>query len=82
VHPNLIAARVEDRRRSCPCGAVTGEPHQLCPKCLVRRIWRRRLGGRFQSVVRRHANRRARALALTLAVATSALRILGRGARN
>ena len=55
MHPNLIAALVEDRRRSCPCGAVTGQPHQLCRKCLARMIWRRHTSRRSRSVVRHQA---------------------------
>ena len=32
-HPILIAALAEDRRRRCPCGAVSQEPYGLCREC-------------------------------------------------
>ena len=32
-HPILVAALAEDRRRQCPCGAVTQQPYGLCRGC-------------------------------------------------
>ena len=32
-HPILVAALAEDRRRQCPCGAVTQEPNGMCRGC-------------------------------------------------
>ena len=39
-HPILIAALVEDRRRRCPCGAVTQQPYGLCRECQAVAVWR------------------------------------------
>jgi hypothetical protein len=52
VHPNLIAALADDHRRSCPCGAVTGQPRQPCRHCLARQTWRRHIGLHPRSAVR------------------------------
>ena len=82
MHPSLIAALIEDRRRSCRCGAATDKPYQLCRKCLSRMIWRRRISELSWSVVRRQPSRRARAWARTLAAATSMRRVLAKGARS
>ena len=82
MHPNLIAALVEDRRKSCRCGAVTGQPYQPCRQCLARMVWRRHTSRRSQSAVRRPADRQTRAWAWVFAAATSMLRIIGKGARS
>jgi hypothetical protein len=75
VHPSLIAALAEDRRSCCPCGAVTGQPLQLCRNCLAGMMWRRHISRRFQSVGWHRANRLARAWSWTIATAAYLLRI-------
>ena len=40
-HPMLVAALTADRRRQCPCGAVTQRPGSLCRKCRAATTWRR-----------------------------------------
>ena len=40
-HPILVAALVEDRRRTCPCGAVSNHPDGLCRQCQATVVWRR-----------------------------------------
>ena len=80
MHPNLIAAFVEDRLRSCPCGAATGQPHRLCRKCLARMIWRRHTDRCSRSDVRHQAGRHVRARAWTLAAAASILHVLAKEA--
>ena len=82
VHPNLIAALAEDRRKSCPCGAVTGQPCGLCRKCLARMVWRRRTSRPARRAVRRRADRPARDRAWVFAVAASMLRTIGKGAKS
>jgi hypothetical protein len=37
MHPMLVAALAEDRRRRCPCGAATYKPCRLCHGCCQRR---------------------------------------------
>jgi hypothetical protein len=76
VHPNLIAALVDDRRQFCPCGGVASQPYQLCRSCFVR------IGRPSRDCGRHQVNSYVRALARTLAVAASMLRIVGRGTRS
>jgi hypothetical protein len=33
MHPILVAALAEDRRRRCPCGAVTQQSYRPCRSC-------------------------------------------------
>jgi hypothetical protein len=33
MHPVLVATLAEDRRRRCPCGAVTQSPYRPCRNC-------------------------------------------------
>jgi hypothetical protein len=40
-HPILVTPLAEDRRRWCPCGAVTQQPCGLCRECRVAAAWRR-----------------------------------------
>lgn len=40
MHPILITALAEDRRRRCPCGAVAKQRYRLCRECQVATIWR------------------------------------------
>ena len=82
VHPKLIVAIVKDRRRSRPCGAVTGQLHRLRHKCLARKIWRRQISRCSRNVIQRQANRRALPLAWTLAAAASMFRVIGTGGRS
>jgi hypothetical protein len=35
MHPILITALAEDRRRRCPCGAVAQQRYGLCHECQV-----------------------------------------------
>ncbi len=39
MHPILITALVEDRRRRCPCGAVAQQRYGLCRECQVAAVW-------------------------------------------
>jgi hypothetical protein len=39
-HPILVAALAEDRRRRCPCEAVSQHPYGLCRKCQAAAVWR------------------------------------------
>ena len=82
MHPNLIAALAEDRQRSCPCGAVTGQPYGPCLRCLVRMDWRRCTHRQSRRAVRRRADRHNRGPAWIFAVAVSILRTSGKGAKN
>jgi hypothetical protein len=80
VHPNLIAALAEDRRKSCPCGAVTDQPHSLCRRCLARTVWRRSTSQSSRRAVHRRTGRQARVW--IFAAATSMLRTLGKEAKS
>jgi hypothetical protein len=82
MYPNLIAALVDDRRNSCPCGAVNDHSHQPCRKCLARINWRRQLSQRPRSVARHRASPPARAWPRTLGAIASILRIIGKGASS
>jgi len=82
MHPNLIAALVEDRRRSCRCGAVASQPQQACRKCVAHMIWRRHASRCSRSTAKHQANRGSRAWSRILATATSMLRIRAKGARS
>jgi hypothetical protein len=63
MNPQLIAALLDDRRRSCPCGARTDQHFSLCRKCQARATWRRhhqrspRLARRAAVRLSRHAVR-------------------------
>jgi NMD protein affecting ribosome stability and mRNA decay len=87
MHPKLIAGLANDRRKCCPCGASTDEPHGLCRTCLVR-LGRRRCTSRpSRGAVRRRAGRRragrqARGPAWIFAVAASRFRTIGKGAKS
>ena len=39
-HPILIATLADDRRRECPCGAVSAQPYGLCRACRAVAVWR------------------------------------------
>ena len=82
MHPNLIAALVEDRRRSCRCGAVASQSQQPCRRCLAHMIWRRHASQCSRSTAKYQANGRSRAWSRTLATAASMLRIRAKGARS
>ena len=82
MHPNLITALVEDRRRSCRCGAVTSQPQQPCPKCLAHMVWRRLASQWSRSTAKHQANRRPCVWSRILATATSMLRIRAKGVRS
>ncbi len=80
-HPILIAALVEDRRRWCPCGAVTQPPYGLCRDCQAVAVWRRET----ERARRRDAPNwtHARTLkARLLARLASPLQIIDKGAEN
>jgi hypothetical protein len=82
VHPDLIAALAEDRRKSCPCGAVNGQPGGLCRKCLTRMAWRRHISQPTRHRARSRSDRQARGPAWIFAVAASMLRTIARGAKS
>jgi hypothetical protein len=77
MHPNLIAALVEVRRRSCPYGVVPGQPNQLCGNCSVGMTWRRHLSQRSRSIGRRWISQLARARTWIFAAAAFVLRVVG-----
>jgi hypothetical protein len=80
VHPNLIAALAEDRRKCCPCGAVTDRPNRPRSKCCARVVLRRHTTRPPRSAVRRPTNRQTHARALAVAAARSMLRTVIKGA--
>jgi hypothetical protein len=80
MHPNLIAALVEDRHRCCPCSAVNDQLQSPCRGCLARMDWRRCSDQSSWRAARRHASRQARGPAWIFAVAASMLRTFGKGA--
>jgi len=82
VHPNLIAALARDRRRSCLCGAVTGQPYGPCRRCLARMDWRRCTHGSSRRAVHRRARQQTRGPAWIFAVAMFMLRTIGKGAKS
>jgi hypothetical protein len=82
VHPNLIAALAEDRRKSCPCGGVARQLHSPCRKCRTRLAWRRHTRRPPWGVRRRSVDRQTRASAWVVAAATSVLRVIGKEARS
>jgi hypothetical protein len=82
VHPDLIAALAEDRRKSCPCGAMNGQPGGLCRKCLTRMVWRRHISQPARHRAPRRSDRQARGPTWIFAVAMSMLRIIGKGAKS
>jgi hypothetical protein len=82
VHPDLIAALAEDRRKSCPCGAVNGQAGGLWRECLTRTVWRRRINRPARHEPRRRSDRQARDRAWIFAVAASMLRTIGKGAKG
>jgi hypothetical protein len=82
VHPDLVAALVADRRKSCPCDGATAHPNHPCGECLARLACRLHAGRPPQNAVRRTADRQSRARAWTLAAAASMLRISSEGTRS
>ncbi len=40
MHPIVITALAEDRRRQCPCGAVAPQRYGLCRGCRAVAVWR------------------------------------------
>lgn len=82
MHPNLIAALAEDRRKTCPCGAFTDQRHGPCRRCLGRMDWRRCTSRSSRSAVHRGAGRRARGPAWIFVVAMSMLRTISKGAKS
>jgi hypothetical protein len=82
MHPNLIAALVDDRRNSCLCSTITKHPHRPCRKCLARVSWRPQLNQRPRREARHRANPQARAWPWILTAITSILRIIGKGVSN
>ena len=82
MHPNLIAALAEDRRKCCLCGAFTDQPDGLCRRCLARMGWRRCASRSSPSSVHRSVGRQARGPAWIFAVAMSTLRTIGKGAKS
>ena len=69
---SITIALAEDRRRFCPCGAVTEQPYGMCRKCHARMTWRRHKTGPRRRTGRRRSGRlardRARAFAFTVSM--------------
>jgi hypothetical protein len=82
VHPNLITALAEDRRKCCPCGAFTEQSHNLCRRWLACMGWRRCTSRSSRRAVRHRAGRQTRGPARIFAVAASMLRTIGKGANS
>jgi hypothetical protein len=82
VHPDLIAALAEDRRKSCPCGAVAEPSWELCRKCIARITWRRRTRRPYRRAIRRHVGRQIPDRMGVFAPTTSIFRATGKGAEN
>ena len=66
-HSLIIMAMAGDRRRFCPCGAVTEHPSGLCRKCHARMTWRRHNTRPRRRTTRRRSGRQARDRARVLA---------------
>ena len=82
MHPDLIAALAEDRRKSCPCSAVNGQAGGLCRECLTRTVWRRAISQPARHAIRRRCGWQARGPAWIFAVAACTLRTIGKGAKS
>ena len=80
MHANLIAALAEDRRKSCPCSAVTEQPYDLFRQRPARLVWRRHTSRSPRSAVRLPDDRQTPAR--VWAAATSLLRITSKGGRS
>ena len=80
-HPILIAALVEDRRRRCPCGAVSHHPYGACRECQATVV---RQGKTTRTDRRSTPNwtRAGRVRARLFARLASLLQIIGKGAEN
>lgn len=80
-HPILVAALAEDRRHRCPCGAAAQQRDGLCRECQAVAVWRCET-----EQTRRHGSpnwTRVRTLtARLLALVTSLLRIISKGAKS
>ena len=59
MHPILVTALAEDRRRGCPCGAVAQQRYGLCRECRAVAVWHQetRRTGRRAIPTRTHARR-------------------------
>ena len=79
MHPNLIATRVEDRRMSSRCGAVTEQPYHPSRMCLARLVGHRHASCPPRIAVLRSVGRRTRVQAWAFAVAPSTLHIVSKG---
>jgi hypothetical protein len=79
MHLGITAALAADRRRRCPCGAVTERPGTLCRKCQARMAWRRKYDATSHRAARRIARRQARDGARLLASALALLSISDKG---
>ena len=82
MHPDLLAALADERRRRCPCGAATEHPYSLCCKCHARVLWRRRTTRTGRHTSRHLAHRQAREGARRFARAMSLLKAGNEGAEN
>ena len=76
MHPNLIAALVDDRHTFCPNGVISSQPHQLCRNCFIRK------GRPSRSLSRHQVNWCVRVWARTLAAAAFMHRVVGQGSRR
>lgn len=74
---SITIALAEDRRRFCPCGAVTEHPYGMCRKCHARMTWRRHKTQSRRHTVGRRSSRLARDRARALAFAASRFRPTG-----
>ena len=80
-HPVLVAALAEDRRRQCPCGAVTQEPNGMCRGCRAAAISRHETAPSNGRTASRWTPVRV-AKARLFARVASLLQIIGKGAES
>ena len=80
-HPILVAALAEDRRRQCPCGAVTQEPNDMCRGCRAAAVSRHETA-RSNRRTASHWTPARLAKARLFGWAASLLQIIGKGAES
>ena len=81
MHPILLAALAEDRRRQCPCRAVAQQPYGLCRDCqAAAAAWRRKTTRTSHRAL--HGTHAGTAKARLFAQVASLLQIISKGAES
>ena len=75
----LIVALAAQRRRQCPCGAVSERPFGICRKCQARNAWRRKTATPRRKATRGRSARRVHDGARLLADVVALPTITGNG---